>query len=101
MCNRDGTNAVQVTSLGGPPCGTPRWSPDGERIVFDSSLNRGQWGIYVVAASGGRPVALTDASSLNAIPSWSHDGKWIYFCSDRGGTRESGGCRCKAARRCR
>ena len=88
VCNRDGTNAVQVTSLGGPPLGTPRWSPDGERIVFDSSLNRGQWGIYVVAASGGRPVALTDASSFNAIPSWSHDGKQIYFCSDRGGTRE-------------
>ena len=29
VCNRDGTNAVQVTSLGGPPCGTPRWSPMG------------------------------------------------------------------------
>ena len=87
VCNRDGTNAVQVTSLGGPPCGTPRWSPDGERIVFDSSLN-GQWGVFTVAASGGRLVALTDAPSFNAIPSWSHDGKWIYFCSDRGGTRE-------------
>ena len=87
VCNRDGTNAVQVTSLGGPPCGTPRWSPDGERIAFDSSLS-GQWGVYVVAAGGGRPVALTNAPSFNAIPSWSHDGKWIYFCSDRGGTRD-------------
>ena len=87
VCDRDGTNAVQVTSLGGPPCGTPRWSPDGERIVFDSSLN-GHWGVFIVAASGGRPVALTNAPSFNAIPSWSHDGKWIYFCSDRGGTRE-------------
>ena len=66
--------------------GTPRWSPDGERIAFDSSLS-GQWGVYVVTAGGGRPVALTNAPSFNAIPSWSHDGKWIYFCSDRGGTR--------------
>ena len=87
MCDRDRTNAVQVTSLRGPPLGTPRWSPDGERIVFDSSLS-GQWGVYVIAASGGWPVALTNAASFNAIPSWSHDGQQIYFCSDRGGTRE-------------
>ena len=55
--------------------------------MFDSSLS-GQWGVYVVAASGGRPLALTNAASFNAIPSWSHDGQQIYFCSDRGGTRE-------------
>jgi eukaryotic-like serine/threonine-protein kinase len=85
VCDSDGTSAIQVTSLGGPSCGTPRWSPDGEKIVFDSSSD-GQWDIYVVAASGGKPRRLTSQPSFEAIASWSRDGKWIYFCSDRSGT---------------
>ena len=27
VCSSDGTGATQITSLGGPRCGTPRWSP--------------------------------------------------------------------------
>ena len=84
VCDSDGKNAIQVTSMGGPSCGTPRWSPDGEQIVFDSSSD-GQWDIYVVAASGGKPRRLTNQPSFEAIASWSRDGKWIYFCSDRTG----------------
>jgi Tol biopolymer transport system component len=65
-----------------PSCGTPRWSPDSEQIVFDSRTD-GQWDIYAVAASGSKPRRLTNKPSFDAIPSWSGDGKWIYFCSDR------------------
>jgi eukaryotic-like serine/threonine-protein kinase len=80
VCNRDGSHAFQVTSMGGPPTGTPRWSPDGEDIAFDSSPG-GHWDIFVVAASGGKPRRLTNQPSSRAIPSWSRDGKWIYFCT--------------------
>jgi Tol biopolymer transport system component len=87
VCDSDGTSPVQVTTLGGPACGTPRWSPDGEQIAFDSNPD-GHWDMFVVAASGGKPRRLTNQPSFEAIPSWSHDGKWVYFCSDRSGERQ-------------
>jgi len=54
--------------------------------LFLTRVSDGQWDIYVVAASGGKPRRLTNQPSFEAIASWSHDGKWIYFCSDRSGT---------------
>ena len=85
VCSSDGTSAVQVTSLGGPRCGTPRWSPGGDEIVFEANPE-GHWDIFAVPASGGAARRLTTQSSQDAIPSWSHDGTWIYFWSDRTGT---------------
>lgn len=32
----DGSNPLQLTSIGGPTTGSPRFSPDNRRIVFDS-----------------------------------------------------------------
>jgi eukaryotic-like serine/threonine-protein kinase len=32
----DGSNPVRVTSMNGPLTGTPRWSPDGRYLAFDS-----------------------------------------------------------------
>ena len=52
VCSSDGTSAVQVTSLGGPRCGTPRWSPGGDEIVFEANPE-GHWDIFTVPASGG------------------------------------------------
>ena len=34
--NSDGTNPLKMTSMGRPQCSNPQWSPDGERIVFNS-----------------------------------------------------------------
>jgi Tol biopolymer transport system component len=83
VCNSDGSHAAQTTSMGGPATGTPRWSPDGQHIAFDSTPD-GNWDIFVVAASGGKPRRLTNQPSSEAIPSWSRDGKWIYFCLQSG-----------------
>ena len=52
-CDSDGSNAQQLTSLAsvGGFCGSPRWSPDGERIAFDAILEK-QAEIYVISANG-------------------------------------------------
>jgi dipeptidyl aminopeptidase/acylaminoacyl peptidase len=53
-------------------------SADGKQVAFELD---GQ--IYVVATSGGEPRAVTSAGSSASDPLWSHDGKWLYFLSDR------------------
>jgi eukaryotic-like serine/threonine-protein kinase len=84
VCDSDGSNAVQLTSLGASDTGTPRWSPDGKWIAFDSR-KEGHADIYVMPSEGGAPRRLTTESAENNVPSWSDDGKWIYFSSDRNG----------------
>jgi Tol biopolymer transport system component len=64
--------------------GSPRWSPDGRWIAFDSTA-AGSPDVYVIGAAGGTPRRLTMEPLADIEPSWSHDGKWIYFVSDRGG----------------
>ena len=53
LADPDGSNAIQLTSMGAIP-GSPRWSPDGELITFHSNPE-GQAEVYVVPAAGGKP----------------------------------------------
>jgi len=39
--------------------------------------------IYVISASGGPARRVTTSSATDAMPSWSRDGRWIYFASNR------------------
>ena len=80
ICDRDGSNPVQLTSFGGPERGmetaSPSWSPDGRWIYFNSPAE-GHGAIYVISSEGGRPKRLTDGRALSG--SVSRDGHWIYF----------------------
>jgi dipeptidyl aminopeptidase/acylaminoacyl peptidase len=78
-----GSNLLQLTSFGGPMAGTPRWSPDGRRIAFD-----GDWGIHVIDVDGGRSRRVSSDTPDGVVPSWSRDGRWIYFASTRTGRLE-------------
>ena len=80
VCGSDGSNALQLTSLG--VTGSPRWSPDGQRIIFDSTA-QGQFELYMIDASGGSPRRMTSHPAEDAVASWSRDGHWIYFASNR------------------
>ena len=86
ICNGDGSNPVQLTSLESSS-GTPRWFPNGRRIVFDSQAE-GQTEIYVTDTDTRVPHRLTNDPSDDITPSVSHDGKWIYFASTRTGRWE-------------
>ena len=84
VCDSDGSNLLQLTSIGG---GSPRWSPDSQSIVFDSVAS-GNTDIYVVSASGGPRRRITTQASEEVVPNWSTDGRWIYFASNRTGERQ-------------
>jgi Tol biopolymer transport system component/DNA-binding winged helix-turn-helix (wHTH) protein len=87
VCESDGSNPRQLTTIGGPLTGTPRWSPDGRQIAFDSWIE-GNADIYVISADGGKPRRLTYDSDEDITPSWSRDGRWIYFGCTRSGSMQ-------------
>jgi Tol biopolymer transport system component len=84
VCESDGSNPRQLTSFHVSAAAYPHWSPDGREIVFQASPES-HTAIYVVSAEGGRPRRLTLDDASVAAPTWSGDGKWIYFGSKRSG----------------
>ena len=42
--------------------------------------------MYTVAASGGKIRRITSHAAADSVPSFSRDGKWLYFSSNRSGT---------------
>ena len=87
ICDRDGTNLIQLTNFGGPIVGSPRWSPDGKQIVFDVHTSNVDH-LYVISVEGGSPQRVTTETLDESVPTWSRDGKWIYFCSNRSGDQQ-------------
>ncbi len=84
VCNRDGSDPAQITSMPGS-AGTPRWSPDGRSLAFDFRPKENSE-IYVVEVPGGAPRQITTVPGANnVVPSWSRDGQWVYFASKGGG----------------
>lgn len=88
VMNADGTNIRQRTSVG-----TSRkaaWSPSGDRLVFEGTRDAAAGGmgagIYVMSADGSGQMVVSSGAVMDMSPSWSHDGREIYFCSVRGAT---------------
>src|SRR5581483_2640597 len=60
------------------------WSPDGQRVVFTTNLT-GRPNLWVVAASGGWPIQLSQSDDRQYDGLWSPDGHWILYQQDKAG----------------
>jgi Tol biopolymer transport system component/DNA-binding winged helix-turn-helix (wHTH) protein len=87
VSDADGSHSRWVTDFNGPLTGSPRWSPDSKQIVFDSRPE-GNSDIYIVQSSGGQPKRITRGPPDNVVPSWSQDGRSVYFASNNSGSWE-------------
>jgi Tol biopolymer transport system component len=95
----DGHNFKNISPKAHDPLHSAAWSPDGKRIAFVSGNEEFLlWGnalgnlagssIWVIPATGGTPVRITDETHLNTSPLWSPDGGHVLFVSSLGGARD-------------
>ncbi len=64
---------------------TPRWSPDGTQVAYSIWKKGGFRDIRLVDVHDGSYVDITHDRAIDGDPSFSLDGKWLLFHSDRTG----------------
>ena len=78
IVSADGSSNKQLTKDAGTNY-FPDVSPDGRYVVFNSDRS-GKGGVWRMDIDGGNQTLLTDGS----LPSFSPDGKWVYFYGGSG-----------------
>jgi DNA-binding winged helix-turn-helix (wHTH) protein/Tol biopolymer transport system component len=72
----DGSLPLQLTS-NSLYAGLPRWSPDGNQILFMARTYTSNYRAYLIAMNGGDPEPLVRNAEAGFDPNWSPDGKSI------------------------
>jgi dipeptidyl aminopeptidase/acylaminoacyl peptidase len=80
IMNADGSGPRQLT-FGKDADYHPRWSPDGNNLLFVSTRENGSQ-VWRLPVHGGEAVQLTDFSMGVSDPSWTPDGRRIVFYTD-------------------
>jgi Tol biopolymer transport system component/DNA-binding winged helix-turn-helix (wHTH) protein len=82
IADADGSKPVRMTTMNGPVCSGPRWSPpDGRKILFHSTGSATMRALYALDVTTGARQQLTDGPHRDSQASWSRDGQTIYFLS--------------------
>ena len=77
-------NRIQVSSKPGIN-GAPAFSPDGRKLVLTLGGIEGNLDIHVLDINSRQTKRLTTHRAIDTEGSWSPDGRFIYFTSDRSG----------------
>ena len=98
--SRSGHNEIWVADVDSPSTATqlsrirqhlnrvlPGGRPTARSIAADSRPD-GPPDIFIIDASTGKPKQITTEASEDVVPSWSSDGNWIYFSSNRSGASQ-------------
>ncbi len=83
----DSSDSIRHTDFAGPVPSSPTWSPDGNTLAFDVAVD-GDADVWIVGRESRRPRRWLDWDSDEQNPSFSRDGLWIYFASNRSGAWE-------------
>lgn len=87
------TKKIKKVTDAGKYNATPVWSPDGEKLAF-AGYDKGHFDIFVQDKNGYSLVRLTSAKKKNGKwannegPTFSPDGRFVMFTSDRTGTNQ-------------
>lgn len=90
IMNADGSELKEFLTFKEYPTMNPSYSADGKMILFQTrsgeSFLRGQSELGVMTASGANPTILTEGFDRDvSSPTWSADGKTIYFTASADG----------------
>jgi Tol biopolymer transport system component len=78
-CNLDGSEPRQLTPAG-LVAHQPHWSPDDTRIAFMGKPTAGgQWRVYLEPSAGGSLDQPLPEGDDQGVPTWSADGRDIFF----------------------
>ena len=93
VANADGSDARQVTSLGGANF-APYWHPSGQKIIWSSNHQDPEgreFELFMINLDGTGLEQITHSAGFDGFPVFSPDGRYLVFGSNRnnGGTRDT------------